>query len=357
MRRSTKYTLKFATKKKKDLLNQLFEVYFKHLQRTIDLMWNKKIPIRKYIGCKQIIWMDNLGGQYKEFIYNQASEIVRSCKFRKGKKSKPIVKNFTINFDERAIKVEKSNNSFDKWVKLRLPFIKEGYKNQRIEILIPIKEHRHSLKFKDWKLCKGIKLSKNYIAFTFEKETPKVKEEGTIVGIDQGYKNLLTTSEGQFLGKDFNKTYEKIAKKKQGSKAFKRALTERDNEINHLINTLNLDPVEEIVAENLKNLKKNVTAKFSKKFNNKFQRWSYSKCLNKLERLCEENRVLFIKVDPAYTSQKCSKCGFIHKDNRNKDTFLCISCGNLMHSDLNAAINLSQLGDSNPQPIKSSNYK
>lgn len=351
MKRSSKYALKFVTKKKRELLNQLFEVYNTYLQLTIDLLWNDQVLLKKNLSSKNITWMDDLGGQYKQLIYKYASEIVRSTKFKKGRKSKPIVKNFTINFDYRMIKVEKSNNSFDKWIRLRLPFIKEGCKNQRIEILIPIKEHKHSLKFKDWKQANTVKLNKNYVTFIFEKETPKTKSEGTVVGIDQGYKNLLVTSEGQFIGKDFNKTYEKISKKKQGSKAFKRALIERDNEINRLINTLNLDPIKEIVAENLKSVKHK--SKFSKKFNNKLQRWVYTKCLNKLAMLCEENRILLTKVDPAYTSQKCSKCGFIHKANRKGDTFLCINCGNSMHSDLNAAINLSQLGAYSPQSTKS----
>jgi len=356
VKRSTKYTLKFVTKKKRELLNQLFEVYFKYLQKTIDLMWDGEIPVKKYISPKQINWMDNLGGQYKDLIYTQASEIVRSTKFKKGKKSKPIIKNFTINFDYRMITAEFSNTRhFDKWIRLRLPFIRKGYKNQRIEILIPIKEHRHSLKFSNWKLCANIRLSRNYVSFVFEKETPKVKEEGTTIGIDQGYKNLITTSEGQFIGRELEQTYEKISKKKQGSKAFKRALVERDNEVNRQLNTLNLNPIKEIVIEDLKSVKHK--SKFSKKFNNKLQRWIYPKVVNKLERLCEENRILLTKVDPAYTSQKCSKCGFIHKANRCGEKFKCINCGNLMHSDLNAAINLSQLGDSNPQSAKSSNFK
>lgn len=353
MKRSSKYSLKFATNKKRELLNQLFEVYNNYLQLTINFLWNNQNILKKNLSSKQITWMDELGGQYKQLIYKHASEIVRAIKFRKGKKSKPIVKNFSINFDYRMMKVEESNNSFDKWIRLRLPFIKEKYKNQRIEILIPIKEHKHSLKFKDWKQANTVGLNKNYITFVFEKETPIPKSEGKIIGIDQGYKNLITTSEGEFIGKDFNKTYEKIARKKQGSKAFKRSLAERDNEINRQLNILNLNPIREIVAEDLRNLKRNV--KHSKKFNNKLQRWSYPKVVNKLERLCEENRVLFTKVDPAYSSQKCSKCGFIHKDNRNKDTFLCIKCGYINHADLNAAINLSQLGVYSPQSIKSLN--
>lgn len=213
MKRSARYTLKFVTKKKLNLLNQLFDIYMIYLQKTVDLLWEGKIPTKKYLSSKQIDWMGNLGGQYKALIYKQASEIVRSCKFKKGKKSKPIIKNFVINFDNRMVQIEGSNNSFDKWIRLKLPFIKAGFQAKRIEILIPIKEHRHSLKFKDWNLCDSIKLGRTYVAFAFEQGTPEKKEIGEAVGIDQGYKKLFVTSRNDVIGENFEKYYEKIARK------------------------------------------------------------------------------------------------------------------------------------------------
>ena len=250
MIRSTKHTLKFATRVKREQINNLFLIYSLYLQKTIDMLWNKEILLKKNLSSKQVTWMDNLGGQYKQLIYKQASEIVRGCLKRKGKKSKPIVKNFTINFDEKFIKSELSNNSFDKWVRLRLPFIKKDRKVERIEILIPIKEHKHSLKFKDWKQVKSIKLSKNYISFIFEKEAEPLKQEGKSIGLDCGYKKLLVSSEGQIIGKELEQIYEKISKKKQGSKAFKRALIERNNKINEVINKeVDLSNVKHVVVE------------------------------------------------------------------------------------------------------------
>jgi len=343
MKRSSRYALKFATQKKKELLKETFDVFGEHLQKTIDLIWEKKIPLKRYMSSKQIDWMGDLGGQYKQLIYKRADEIVKSVKFKKkGKRTKPIIKNLTINFDERIVQIEESHNSFDKWIILRLPFIKKRYKNQRIEILIPIKEHKHSLKFKDWPRAKSIRLSRTYATFVFEKELPKVKEKGEIIGIDSGYKNLLTTSKGQFIGKGFDKTYEKIARKKQGSKAFKRALVERNNKMNECINKeLDLVNVKEIRAENLKGLRKGIKGKFRKQFNNKYQRWVYRQALEKLERTCEENRVLFTKVPPAYTSQTCPVCHFRHKDNRRNERFQCLECSYEEHADIVGAINIA----------------
>ena len=50
-------------------------------------------------------------------------------------------------------------------------------------------------------------------------------------------------------------------------------------------------------------------------------------------------RVVF--VDPAYTSQTCSRCGHAAKSNRpSQAVFRCGACGFQAHADPNAAINI-----------------
>jgi len=51
-----------------------------------------------------------------------------------------------------------------------------------------------------------------------------------------------------------------------------------------------------------------------------------------------------IEIDPKYTSQGCSKCGYIKKSNRNGHRFTCKACGYQLHSDLNAARNIKLRG-------------
>ena len=90
---------------------------------------------------------------------------------------------------------------------------------------------------------------------------PKLKDSGKVIGIDIGYKDLIVTSDNQFLGHELESVYEKISRKKQGSNAFKRTLSERDNLIGKAINLLNLNNIKELVAENLKNVKKDTRKK------------------------------------------------------------------------------------------------
>lgn len=48
-----------------------------------------------------------------------------------------------------------------------------------------------------------------------------------------------------------------------------------------------------------------------------------------------------VEVDPAYTSQTCSACGHVSKQNRKSQSdFECIKCGHVANADTNAAINI-----------------
>ena len=51
-----------------------------------------------------------------------------------------------------------------------------------------------------------------------------------------------------------------------------------------------------------------------------------------------------VKVNPAYTSQTCHRCG--HKDSKNRSgrQFVCRHCGNQADADVNAALNIRALG-------------
>lgn len=52
-----------------------------------------------------------------------------------------------------------------------------------------------------------------------------------------------------------------------------------------------------------------------------------------------------LKVDPKYTSQRCSDCGFKDKENRKtQEHFECLECGLKMNADLNAAKNIKAAG-------------
>jgi putative transposase len=52
-----------------------------------------------------------------------------------------------------------------------------------------------------------------------------------------------------------------------------------------------------------------------------------------------------IAVSPRYTSQTCSRCGHVAKENRvSQAEFRCVKCGHADHADVNAAINILRSG-------------
>jgi transposase-like protein len=61
----------------------------------------------------------------------------------------------------------------------------------------------------------------------------------------------------------------------------------------------------------------------------------------KLKDLEERFGITTAEVNPAYSSQACSCCGYVDKRNRrDQKTFMCLWCGHRMHADLNAAANI-----------------
>jgi transposase len=52
-----------------------------------------------------------------------------------------------------------------------------------------------------------------------------------------------------------------------------------------------------------------------------------------------------VLVNPRHTSQECSACGCIDKENRKSQSkFVCKDCGFTANADINAAINILERG-------------
>ena len=69
---------------------------------------------------------------------------------------------------------------------------------------------------------------------------------------------------------------------------------------------------------------------------------SWSKFISYLE-----YKTNVIKVNPAYTSQECTKCGHIAKENRpNQETFNCVKCNHKGNADFEASLTILKRGQS-----------
>jgi IS605 OrfB family transposase len=333
----------------------MLDCYGRLLQHYIDLVWDKKLPHKTLLSSKDLPNFEDIShSRWKQVAYKQASSILRTrFKKKKIKFSKPNIQNISIELDNRLFDIVASNH-FDSFIEITTPFF-HAYKKVAKTIKIPIKNHKHSNKLESqgFKKRNTIILKKDTIGFVWKKEDTPKKSEGNNIGLDTGYKKLIATSNGKTHGSDMVNIYEKISSKRQGSKAFKRSLKERDNKINQIVNQFVNDnkDLKTLIVEDLVNVKHKSKGKIRKEFNNKLQRWSYPKLLTALERHSEAEGFELKKVNPAYTSQTCSRCGVIKKENRKGESYSC-SCGLEMDADLNASINILRRGVYSPPSSK-----
>ena len=337
MIRKSTINLKFANIGKLKKLKEVAEEYIRVVNIFITNLWEQHQFSGNFVKDTTVeSW---LSARLKQAAAKQALSIVKSQR-KKKKKHMPILKRLSLELDSRFIDIKQDVNYFDIWIK----FSSIGNK---IIINLPSQKHFHFNRLikNGWTIKKSIKLRINengyFVDIFFEKATPVLRKTGKQKAIDIGYKKLIVSSDGEFIGDDL--IYEKIANKKQGSKAFKRALIERNEIVNTSCKLLDLNNVKELFAEDLKGVKYKSKGRIRKKFNNKLQRWVYKDVLNKLIMLCEEAGVLFTKILPQYTSQRCSNCGVICKSNRNGEVYKC-ACGMLMDADRNASINILHIG-------------
>lgn len=84
--------------------------------------------------------------------------------------------------------------------------------------------------------------------------------------------------------------------------------------------------------------------RFRKNQREKHSKWAFAELRGFLEYKGRIHGVEVIAVDPAYTSQTCSECGHIAKNNRRaRGIFECRNCGYFDHADFVAAKNIASV--------------
>lgn len=366
MIRSTQLTLKFANQVKLDKVNFFLDEYKKVTQCFVNHLWDnfpigQKIPslLPKEITNLVDTWLSARAIQASA---KQASGIVRGCrkkhekrlyvlnlltkegKHRKARKlvntikkkpiSKPIINTIEAELDERFVKFDNNNETiFDSW--LNITSI-----GNKLKIILPIKHHKHFKELENEGIqLKGIRISKKSINVSFDLPEQE-KLNGKTVGIDIGMKTAFTTSDNNYSEQALNgHTIESvckiIARKRRGSKGFKKACKHRKNLIGFYKNQLDWNNIQTIKIENIKNLR------YKKRTSRYLSSFVYHEFFEQLRQTAERLGVQVQTVCPTYTSQRCSCCGWTRKSNRNGKRFKCGKCGYTIDADLNGAVNIS----------------
>ncbi|WP_042666004.1 RNA-guided endonuclease TnpB family protein [Haloferax sp. ATB1] len=75
----------------------------------------------------------------------------------------------------------------------------------------------------------------------------------------------------------------------------------------------------------------------------RFHAWAFRRLYHYVEYKAEMYGVEVDQVSPAYTSQRCSSCGFTHESNRqSKHQFVCQKCEYELNADYNASKNIAR---------------
>ncbi|MEV4099792.1 transposase [Nonomuraea sp. NPDC049649] len=180
------------------------------------------------------------------------------------------------------------------------------------------------------------------------------------VGVDLGIANIATTSTGtRHSGKALNavrrrnRELRRRLQAKQTRSANRLLKRRRRKEarfaanVNHIIAKSIVTEAERtgrgIALEDLQGIRERVRLRKPQRVT--LHSWSFHQLGAFVGYKAARSGVAVIAVDPSYTSQQCSHCGHVDKNNRtSQETFACTSCGFAEHADVNAARNIALRG-------------
>ena len=154
----------------------------------------------------------------------------------------------------------------------------------------------------------------------YSKNFKKVQQK-----LSKRYKNKVFSKNTARLQKKSNKLYKKIKNKKED---FFHKLS------NQLTNQYDQISIENLEIKSMKESK-------SQRLNRLISDVSWNSLIQKIKYKQIQKNKLIRELNPAYSSQRCFKCGHISKNNRKSQSdFNCENCGYTTNADLNAADNL-----------------
>lgn len=357
-------TAKVQLKVSKDMFKPTLDAYTKAFNYVCKTAWDNQEfnGVRlHHLTYHQVRQNTKLKSQLAVSARAKATEALASVQARKKKGKKvscPQSKCCPIRYDDRSLTIDFANRTINILTldgRVKLP------------IFIP----KYFEQYLGWKRCSGDLLQakgKTYLHIVFEREVDDVVPTGKYIGIDRGVKKLAVVSDNRFFGgsriKHVSERYERLRSSLQskGTRSSKRHLrkiskSERlfRKDANHCITkqiVAGLKPGTTIVLEKLTGIRggarkltqeqreagKKTLRKPQRKEVNK---WNFFQFEQLLTYKSQVHGCKVVYVDARYTSQRCSKCGHIHKSNRKWQWLhKCKKCKFQLNADLNGSRNI-----------------
>jgi putative transposase len=286
---------------------------------------------------------------------------------------------------------EKGEGKLPKWFKPRPPSYwkdKNGkYKlmviirNDRYEVnenkrIIYLKDFKLSLKFKGklkWHGKQGrLEVIYDearrswYAHIPVEVENTAENKGNLRASVDLGIVNLATVyvedgtwyifkggsvlAQYEYYGKRISEVQKVLARHKQKrSRKLKLLYDKRRRFLKHALNSMARKVMEELREKGISEVIVGYPKGISKNHGNKLtvNFWNYGYVIKRFEEIGEELGIKITKVEESYTSKTCSLCGEAHEGGRVKrGLFRCPRMGKVMNADLNGAINILHIPES-----------
>ena len=322
---------------------------FNQIQNEISSLAFENEEYRKY-HVHKIVYHD-IKNKYKNFssqlIVRAIDNVTNSYKTKRQKIANGFKKYSAVVYDDRVISFK--SDCVSVWTnegRLKIPYHvwdKELFKYRKGQV---------DLKYENGKwflLCTVDVPNKSKII-------PK-----KCIGVDLGINQIATTSDGDcYSGNVIEEKRKKYGNhrtrlQKRGTRSAKRRIRTIGSkearfrkDINHCISKKLVEKAKGnlcvLALEELKGIQQRTTVWKSQR--NKKMSWSFFQLRTFIEYKAEMEGIEVVKVPAYYTSLTCSDCGHCEKGNRkNQASFSCLKCGFSMNADLNAAINIRNLGD------------
>ena len=199
-----------------------------------------------------------------------------------------------------------------------------------------------------------------FLHVTCEVPEPPQNTPTGFLGVDLGIVNIATTSDGERnAGSHLNRIRHRNQRlraklQRKATKSAKRLLKHRCRKERRFATNTNHVIAKRIVAEakrtgrgialeDLKGIRGRVRLRTPQRAT--LHTWAFHQLGRFVAYKARRIGVVVVWVDPAYTSQACSACGHVDRDNRvDQARFCCRSCGFAEHADWNAARNIALRG-------------
>jgi IS605 OrfB family transposase len=202
-------------------------------------------------------------------------------------------------------------------------------------------------------------IRRNKVFLNIQVQIPKEDQRvtGSVLGIDRGVLNIAVCSDNTFFNsrrlRAVKRRYKHLKEVLQrvGTRSAHRKLQRLSGrerrfalDTNHCISKAIVSKHFDLFA--LEKLHVRRSRRNGTRFNNLLGSWSPDQLRRFIMYKSEAIGKAIVEVDPRHTSQRCSRCGFVHKRNRYGLNFRCGKCGFTLNADLNASRNIEALGKS-----------